>query len=144
MRDCGISLCFTFGVSSDKFEKALQDIGEILGYISQRPDQEIRKGPDNLWCDHNIYAFFEYKSEVKEDRKAITKAESGQFNNHCGWFKSKYPNIEKVFPVLIIPTKDLYHDAFFTDTVWWMGKKGIKNLKNNIKEFFNQIKDYRY
>lgn len=50
----------------------------MLGYISQRPDQEIRKGPDNLWCASNKkYAIFECKSEVDENRGAIKKSEAG-------------------------------------------------------------------
>ena len=39
---------FTFGVNAEKFETSLQEIGALLGFISQRPDKEIRKGPDNL------------------------------------------------------------------------------------------------
>jgi replicative superfamily II helicase len=32
----------TFGVEAGKFEKALQDVGTILGFISQRPDKELK------------------------------------------------------------------------------------------------------
>lgn len=41
---------FSFGVEAEKFEFALSEIGSLLGFISQRPDKEFRKGPDNLWC----------------------------------------------------------------------------------------------
>lgn len=53
----------SFGVEATKFESALKDVGELLGYVSQRPDKEIRKGPDNLWCgSNNHYLLFECKS----------------------------------------------------------------------------------
>ena len=48
----------SFGMEAEKFEAALKIVGELLGYISQRPDKEIRKGPDNLWCGaNNLYSF---------------------------------------------------------------------------------------
>ena len=50
----------SFGIAAEKFESALKKLGEILGYVSQRPDKEIRKGPDNLWCvSYKKYVFFE-------------------------------------------------------------------------------------
>ena len=54
----------SFGIEATKFEAALKDVGALLGYVSQRPDKEIRKGPDNLWCGSNDhYLLFECKSE---------------------------------------------------------------------------------
>lgn len=52
----------SFGIEADKFESALKQIGDLLGFVSQRPDTEIRKGPDNLWCGTNDeYAFLNVK-----------------------------------------------------------------------------------
>lgn len=134
---------FSFGIDADKFESALKSIGEMLGYISQRPDQEIRKGPDNLWCASNKkYAIFECKSEVDENRGAIKKSEAGQFNNHCGWFKTEYDEYVDVLRVIVIPTKKLARDADFTDEVFVMRKNGVKKLKDNIKNFMKEIKKY--
>lgn len=48
----------SFGIAAEKFESALKNLGEILGYVSQRPDKEIRKGPDNLWCVSNKNMYF--------------------------------------------------------------------------------------
>lgn len=38
----------SFGVQAESFERALKNLGDMLGFASQRPDKEIRKGPDNL------------------------------------------------------------------------------------------------
>ena len=74
----------SFGIESDKFEEALQSVGEFLGFISQRPDKEIRKGPDNLWCGvDDQYLIFECKNEVDDNRGEINKHEAGQMNSHC-------------------------------------------------------------
>lgn len=70
----------SFGMDSEKFESALKTIGELLGFISQRPDKEIRKGPDNLWCGiKNQYLMFECKKEVDEKREEINKHEASQY-----------------------------------------------------------------
>ena len=133
----------SFGVAAEKFESALKKLGEILGYFSQRPDKEIRKGPDNLWCvSHKKYVFFECKSEVDENRSAINKSEAGQFNNHCGWFKDEYGEFVDVLRIMIIPTKRLAHDADFNEKVFVMRKNGLKKLKDNLKKFVSEIKIY--
>lgn len=133
----------SFGIAAEKFESALKNLGEILGYVSQRPDKEIRKGPDNLWCVSNKkYVFFECKSEVDENRNAIYKSEAGQFNNHCGWFKDEYGEFVDVLRIMIIPTKRLAHDADFNEKVFVMRKNGLKKLKDNLKKFVNEIKRY--
>lgn len=99
----------TFGMEADKFESALKNVGELLGFVSQRPDMEIRKGPDNLWCGtNNEYAFFECKSEVEETRQEITKHEAGQMNNHSAWFEKEYGSNVFVDRYMLIPTKNCH------------------------------------
>lgn len=133
----------SFGIASEKFESALKNLGEILGYVSQRPDKEIRKGPDNLWCVSNKkYVFFECKNEVNENRSAIKKSEAGQFNNHCGWFKEEYGEFVDVLRIMIIPTKQLAHDADFNEKVFVMRRNGLKKLKDNLKRFVKEIRKY--
>ena len=133
----------SFGVDAEKFESSLKKLGEFLGYVSQRPDKEIRKGPDNLWCVSNKkYVFFECKSEVDDNRNAIKKSEAGQFNNHCGWFKDEYGDLVDVLRIMIIPTRKLAHDADFSEKVFVMGRKGLKKLKDNLKKFVKEIKKY--
>lgn len=134
---------FSFGIDVAKFESALKSIGKMLGYISQRPDQEIRKGPDNLWCASNKkYAIFECKSEVDEKRGAINKSEAGQFNNHCGWFKEEYGELVDVMHIIIIPTKQLAYNADFNEKVFVMRRNGLKKLKDNLKKFVKEIRKY--
>ncbi len=54
--------CLSFGIEADKFESAIQELGIMLGYASQRPDKYIRKGPDNLWAlGENSYIMIECK-----------------------------------------------------------------------------------
>lgn len=134
---------FTFGVEAEKFERALADIGTLLGFISQRPDKEFRKGPDNLWCGvDSKYFLFECKSEVDDSREEINKYEAGQMNSHCGWFESEYGE-NPVKRILIIPTKNLSYHGNFTHDVQIMRKGKLRNFKNNIKSFIKEFKPYK-
>lgn len=132
----------SFGMPSEKFEKALKDVGLMLGFLSQRPDKEFKKGPDNLWCGvDNKYLIFECKSEVDEKREEISKQEAGQMNSHCAWFKKEYQ--EAAFkPILIIPTKTLSYHGDFNEKVEIMRRGKLKSLKGNIKSLFKEFKNY--
>lgn len=135
---------FAFGITAEKFENALNNIGLMLGYTCERPDKKIRKGPDNLWCDYNNdYVFFECKNEVEESRNEIYKSEVGQFNNHCGWFQNEYGEQTTVLRVIIIPTRKICYEADFTHEVFVMRKNGLQKFKRNIKNFFNEIIRYK-
>src|SRR3989339_9913 len=118
----GVLEDLTFGMPSEKFENALKEVGEILGFLSQRPDKEFKKGPDNLWCGvDNNYFIFECKSEVDDERDDIKKSEAGQMNTHCGWFDQEYQSATAK-RILIIPTKNLSYYANFTHEVTIMRK----------------------
>jgi replicative superfamily II helicase len=132
----------SFGQPSEKFEKALQNLGYAIGFLSQRPDREFKKGPDNLWCvSKDDYFIFECKSEVEESRNEITKTETGQMNNHCGWFEQEYKT-DKVKRILIIPIKNVSSQGNFTHDVEIMRKGKLKLLRDHVKSFFKEFKAY--
>lgn len=132
-----------FGVEATKFESALKEIGELLGYVSQRPDKEIRKGPDNLWCGiNNHYLLFECKSEVSDSRPEISKHEAGQMNNHCAWFEDQYGKSATVDRFLIIPTKTLSYEGDFTHEVRIIRRGKLKCFKDQVKGFIKELKPF--
>lgn len=133
----------SFAVDHEKFEDSLQKVGELFGFISQRPDKEIKKGPDNLWCcTNNEYMIFECKNEVLDTREAIKKSEVGQMNNHCGWFESEYGTEVKVSRFMIIPIKKIEYSANFTHEVKMIRKSGLRKLKNVVKDFVHELNPY--
>ena len=134
--------CLTFGVEADKFELAMNNLGEALGFTSQRPDKTIKKGPDNLWrTGNNHYIMIECKSEVSQGRKSIHKWEVGQMNNHCGWFVNEYSDAA-VLRIMVIPTLNIAYDADFTHDVKILRKKGLKKMKSTLVNFFKEFRDY--
>ena len=133
----------TFGNNAKKFESALQQLGELLGFISQRPDNEFRVGPDNLWCGNdNKFLLFECKNEVDEDRETINKKEANQMLSHCTWFESEYGINVTYYPFLIINTKKLAQDAVLNERVKIIKKAKLKILKKNIINFIDSLHKY--
>jgi len=133
----------SFGIDAKKFESALQKIGEFLGYESQRPDKDIRKGFDNLWCGvNNHYELFECKSEVLDTRDAISKHEVGQMNNHIAWFEGEYGKNANAHYYLIIVTKEVSKDGNFSTPVRVIRTSKLNELKKNIKSFVSELSKY--
>ena len=140
----GILQNLSFGMPSEKFESALKELGDAIGFLSQRPDKEIKKGPDNLWCGvENQYFLMECKSEVEENRTEISKHEGGQMNSHSAWFESMYGNA-KCKRILIIPTKFLSYHADLTHSVEIMRKGKLRLLRENVKNFFKEFSIYTW
>lgn len=133
----------SFGTKAEKFENALQDIGTLLGFISDRPDKSLGTGPDNLWCGiKDEFFLFECKSEVKKDRPTINKHEVGQMNNHCAWFEKAYDTEKIVNRFLIIPTKNLPYHADFSHDVKIIREKGLNRLRKNVQRFIDHLHKY--
>lgn len=134
----------SFGIEAEKAENAFFRIGQLLGYVSQRPDKEIRKGPDVLWCvAENKYMLVECKTEVLPTRKSISKTEAGQMEEHCAWFESEYEQ-STFLPVLVIPTNLLSNDAYFSHDIIILTKSGLEKLKKSIRNFFKEFKKYKF
>lgn len=132
----------SFGVQAEKFERAMDCIGKLLGFDCQRPDKMIRKGPDNLWkIGHDKYIMIECKSEVKDSRRYIYKSEVGQMENHCGWFEEVYHDAS-VLRIIAIVTNNVAPDANFSHKVVILRKKNLRKLKSNIKKFVQEFKNY--
>lgn len=138
----GVLSDLEFGTTAEKFEAALKELGLMLGFLSERPDKEFKKGPDNLWCGvGNQYIIFECKSEVNVERQEINKHEVGQMNTHCGWFENQY-NQAPVKRILIIPTKNVSYHADFTHKVEIMRRGKLRNLRSSVKGFFKEFSKY--
>jgi replicative superfamily II helicase len=130
-----------FGVKSDRFESAIDDLGKLLGFNTERPDKSWKAGPDNLWAIKNgQFLFIECKSEVKLTRAEISKDETGQFNNNIAWFKRFYPGANVSYTI-VIPTKKVKSNTGFNEFVFVLRERGLKGLVNNARALVVGFKD---
>ncbi|MET0465212.1 MAG: helicase C-terminal domain-containing protein, partial [Chitinophagaceae bacterium] len=127
---------------AEVFEESLKTIGKMLGFLSQRPDKEFKRGPDNLWCcGDNEYILFECKNEVDEKRTEISKTEAAQLNTSIAWFEQEYTS-GRVLPMMVIHTKNLAKNASLESKAKIMRKESLYALRRNIKNFYKEFKDY--
>lgn len=125
-----------FGTSADRFEHALDELSEALGFAGERPDQEWKEGPDNLWAlDDSQYLLFECKSEVDVTRAAINKREAEQMNRSSAWFEKHYPG-KKVKRVIIHPAGKIESAAAFTHEVEGLREVELRKLIKVCRDFF--------
>lgn len=133
----------SMGSSSKKFEAALQQVGLLLGFRSQRPDNEFKKGPDNLWAmPNNEYMVFECKNEVELNRDSISKNEAGQMEMHCGWFEEEYGVGTKVSYNWIHPTSKLSAEANLTHAIQVMTPVKLDLFKKHLLAFVMEFSKY--
>lgn len=129
-----------FGVDADAFEAAFNDLGKALGFSTERPDKKWKAGPGNLWCLRDgEYFLVECNSEVKFDRNALYKEESGQMNNACAWFNDNYPGA-KAHRVMVIPTQKCGDRAGFVEIVQIMRKAELKKMTKKFKAFMSEFR----
>lgn len=132
----------SWGKKPDLFEKALTEFGLAIGFACERPDKELKKGPDNLWNIYeNQYILFECKNDVHEDRAEITKDETGQMNNSCAWFDANY-HMDATKYIMVIPAKLIAPGAGFNYDVEVLRKRGLRLLKENFEKYFKEFSTY--
>lgn len=126
-----------FGTKADKFEQALDDLSDALGFRGERPDKEWKEGPDNLWAlDDTHYIVWECKNEVDVTRTEINKREAEQMNRSCAWFDKHYKGYS-VKRVIIHPTKNVAKAASFTHDVEVMDQKELPKFVKAVRKFFS-------
>jgi replicative superfamily II helicase len=136
----GVADNLRFGIDADTFERALDELGQAIGFETQRPDKEWGEGPDNLWAVRkNNFILWECKNEVDVDRKQIHKQETGQMNNAVAWFNKNYPGASAK-KTMIIPTTKLGKGAGFTEAAEIMRVAELKKLTDATRALFREFR----
>lgn len=127
-----------FGVPSDLFEEGIDELGKILGFETDRPDQKEGCGPDNLWqINSDNFWIIECKNCVIANR-GISRGEAEQLDTSIAWFEGKYEDCHNV-AIMIHPSNKLMHDAFSTKPLFAIRVSELEKLKNNVKNFFKSF-----
>lgn len=128
-----------FGETAEKFEKALHEVGLLLGFECERPDKEKGVGPDNIWELKGEFQCFECKSEMKKERDSISKHEIGQMSNHIAWFKEQKGKEAKARFFFVAPTYIIDQKANCETELRVINEEKLNKLKDNIKGFIQEI-----
>ncbi|MFA3776817.1 DEAD/DEAH box helicase family protein [Bacillus safensis] len=129
--------------SANTFEQAIKDLGMHLGFISQRPENDFNKGPDNLWATgENSALVIECKNEAES--RSISKKYCNQLNGSLIWFKNYYPLISNVTPLMIHPYNKFENAASPHQSVRIITKEKLEELRRNLWTFLTQVASCNY
>ena len=129
---------FSFQSDSDVFERAVEEIGRLLGFISVRPDLETNgKGPDNLWALGNeTYWVIECKNESKTHE--ISKDYCNQLGGSVRWFEAEYPN-GHAEPIMIHLSTIISLQATPEQNMRIINEECLNRLKNSLEGFYKAL-----
>jgi replicative superfamily II helicase len=133
-----------FGVDSDDFERALDELSRALGFAGERPDREWKEGPDNLWAlDDTRYLLIECKSEVDVKRTDVNKREAEQMNRSAAWFDKHYSGMQAK-RLIIHPAGRIESAAAFTHDVEGVGVSELSKLVKTCRGFFKAFESQNF
>ncbi|MHB1494672.1 MAG: DEAD/DEAH box helicase [Acidithiobacillus sp.] len=120
---------------SKRFEAAMKDLGSFLGFGSERPEDQVGRGPDNLWAlGNSAYWVIECKSgAVFADR--ISKHDTNQLNGSIVWFDEKYGHTCTRRPIMVHPKTIFEHAASPHPDIRIVNVRGLDKLRNAIKAY---------
>jgi len=125
-----------FGVHHSIFEQAWADLGTILGFKSERPEEEQGKGPDALWAmPENHYLLTEVKNEVEVDRTEIQQREAEQMSNSANWFEKEYGKGVPITLLMVHPAEDLADSAYPPTKTKVMTLRKLEELHARLRAF---------
>lgn len=125
----------SFSPNTDEFEAALKDLGEVLGFVSTRPEKEINNGgPDNLWAiGNNQYFVIECKSGAVVDE--ISKEYCNQLGGSIRWFDSEYGTDCVVTPILVHPATSIHELATPVERMRIITSEEMQRFVKHVRSF---------
>lgn len=125
----------TWGVDhTADFEASLRDLGSFLGFGSQRPEQEIGRGPDNLWAIGGLrYFVIECKSGATST--TISKSDCNQLIGSMSWFTNTYDATCSPVPVIIHPSRRFSKQAAPLAEMRVVDNDRLKTLKERVRNY---------
>jgi hypothetical protein len=123
------------------FEQALNDLGGLLGFASQRPELALKEGPDVLWClTGTSFAVIECKSGAETDY--ISKHDAAQLSHSVDWFKGRYPGSGcTAVPVLIHPSRALHAESAQREGTGIITFDRLSDLRGSVNRFVRSMEN---
>lgn len=132
----------SFNSTSAEFENAIFELGALLGYNSQRPENDYGQGPDNLWgMNGEINFVIECKNERQHPE--IIKSDCSQLVSSVTWFQVIYPGL-KYLPIMIHKSTRFEYNSTPSDDIKIINEESLNELKANVNNFFVSISENNF
>ncbi|MGX6402356.1 DEAD/DEAH box helicase family protein [Lactiplantibacillus plantarum] len=125
-------------VTAHTFEETMKKAGEIIGFHSEKPEEENGKGPDNLWIGSEDVSFvIECKNEATVAK--ISKSYCNQLNGSIEWFSTIYKDVLTGIPVIIHPSTTFEYEASPNNNIRVIDTEKLQEFNNAILKFSTEI-----
>ena len=120
--------------TSKRFENAIRDIFEILGFKGSLPEREYGKGPDNfIMLGSGDYLVIECKNETTTD--TICKHDCNQLIGSFSWFNNIYRDEASVcVPIMIHNSNVFEYKCSPLPEVRIMTPQLLEKFKENVRK----------
>jgi hypothetical protein len=120
------------------FEASMRDLGSFLGFGSQRPEQEIGKGPDNLWATGELrYFVIECKSGASSP--TISKGDCNQLIGSMSWFTNTYDATCNPVPIIVHPARRFHKQAAPLPQTRVVDKDRLAKFKERVRSYAKAV-----
>jgi hypothetical protein len=127
---------------TDRFEGAMQELGSLLGFGSQRPDKMYKDGgPDNLWAMTSTnFIVMECKSGVEDPAKPVSKDYCNQLLGAESWFKTRYEDRSSTATLILVhPSSKFGHEASPAGNMRVIDVPSLAKLKTAIDTYARSV-----
>jgi len=113
------------------FEDAIEELGEILGFISQRPERDTGRGPDALWGMGELsFLVIECKSASTGD---VWKKDAGQLATSINWFQDEYDSTCSATPIMFHHSGKHAEDAVTDSKTRIVDESCLAKLREDLR-----------
>lgn len=133
------------GLSADQFEDAVDSLGKVIGFITERPDKEKHKdgGPDNLWVVKES-KFYVIECKNQERGESISKKSAEQLLSSVEWFKQKQGSYgNSCVPVMFHRSNRIDKQTSMPEDTRIIDDKKLKNLIKAVEEYAFALKNLK-
>lgn len=127
--------------TSKIFEEALKNLGLLIGFKSQRPENETGRGPDNLWRVGKLN-FLVIECKNGAENSTINKHDCNQLNGSINWFEEEFKDKSCSFTPLMIHIGNTFEYAASPDSrIRIVTQNKLEDLKSNVLAFAQAVVD---
>lgn len=121
-------------------EAAFQRLGELLGFVSTRPEKEYGTGPDNHWAlTPTMNAIIELKTGVTRPDPELIKTEVDQLSGSLNWDSENNPDAAERVPVLVHPGARRHAEATPPPGTRVINPEDLGALKASVRSFAAEV-----
>lgn len=125
--------------SSEHFEKAIEDLGKLLGLHSTRPEKiKDDGGPDNLWLSRDYQFVIECKNREVNN---INKDDVEQLLHSQLWFTNNYGDMYHQKLILFHAKSEKEREVQFSDNMYIVSREKLNRLKDKIEQLKQLLND---